>query len=525
MAFHKYGVLSLSILVAALLKLGLLWSESIPFNSDEAVIGLMARHILQGERPVFFYGQAYMGSLDAWLAALSFSLFGESVWAIRFVQIGLYLAFILTSWLIARRFFADPGIANIVAILAAIPPLLITTYTSATLGGYGEILLLGNLMLLIGYEVGRGRWRESWIAWLSLGLIAGLAFWTLGLAVVFLTAIFIFVLLGTITKKRLVQYLIGLAGFIVGSLPWWIYNLENQGAAFAVLTQGSPAVSTPASRLLGMLLLGFPALLGIRAPWEPGFSPLLMIAPLIFLYAGILIFLIKGNVARWPNGAKDSGKLIFLVLIVFIALFVGTQFGLDATGRYFLPLFLPLLLIQAAFIHFAWNWNRFLGGIALTVILASHLWLTMRAAGSEEKITTQFDPITRFDNQSDQELMEFLYRQGELYGYSNYWVSFRLAFLSREEIIYSPELPYKLDFRYTERDQRYPAYGQLVDANPKAAYITTLHPALDQWLRDVFEIQRIEYKEAEIGPYRVFYQLSESIRPERLNLPSPESAP
>jgi hypothetical protein len=37
----------------------------VPLNSDEAVVGLMARHILDGKRPVFYYGQAYMGSLDA----------------------------------------------------------------------------------------------------------------------------------------------------------------------------------------------------------------------------------------------------------------------------------------------------------------------------------------------------------------------------------------------------------------------------------------------------------------------------
>src|SRR6266851_2035799 len=61
----------------------------VPFNADEAIVGLMARHILQGERPVFFYGQAYLGSLDAWLVAGAFAIFGESVWPIRLVQIVL----------------------------------------------------------------------------------------------------------------------------------------------------------------------------------------------------------------------------------------------------------------------------------------------------------------------------------------------------------------------------------------------------------------------------------------------------
>ena len=65
-----------ALLAAALFKLGLLAAGSVPFNGDEAIVALMARHILQGERPVFFYGQAYMGSLDAWLIAGLFATKG-----------------------------------------------------------------------------------------------------------------------------------------------------------------------------------------------------------------------------------------------------------------------------------------------------------------------------------------------------------------------------------------------------------------------------------------------------------------
>ena len=39
-------------------------------NSDEATFGLAALHIAQGrERPVFLYGQHYMGMLESYLAA------------------------------------------------------------------------------------------------------------------------------------------------------------------------------------------------------------------------------------------------------------------------------------------------------------------------------------------------------------------------------------------------------------------------------------------------------------------------
>ena len=46
-------------------------------ESDEAVVGLMAKHISEGrELPVFYYGQPYLGSLEAFLVAGSFKLFG-----------------------------------------------------------------------------------------------------------------------------------------------------------------------------------------------------------------------------------------------------------------------------------------------------------------------------------------------------------------------------------------------------------------------------------------------------------------
>ena len=77
--------------MAGVVRAGVLIAGVVPFNADEAVVGLMARHILQGERPIFFYGQAYMGSLDAFLIALGFSLFGEQVWVIRMIQTLLYL--------------------------------------------------------------------------------------------------------------------------------------------------------------------------------------------------------------------------------------------------------------------------------------------------------------------------------------------------------------------------------------------------------------------------------------------------
>ena len=140
--------------VWAVLFLGLAWKiillalDAFPFNADEAIVGLMARHILMGERPIFFYGQSYMGSLDAFLVALAFRLFGVSIQGIRFVQIVLYMGILSTTILIATRLHQDYVAALLSGLLLAIPTVNFTLYSTVSLGGYGEALLIGNLLEL-----------------------------------------------------------------------------------------------------------------------------------------------------------------------------------------------------------------------------------------------------------------------------------------------------------------------------------------------------------------------------------------
>ena len=40
---------------------------------DTSTVGLMGIHILEGEFPLFYYGQNYMGALEAYTAAVMFA--------------------------------------------------------------------------------------------------------------------------------------------------------------------------------------------------------------------------------------------------------------------------------------------------------------------------------------------------------------------------------------------------------------------------------------------------------------------
>src|SRR5688500_11093436 len=47
-------------------------------NSDAAVVGLQALHILRGEHSAFLWGSGYQTSADAYVAALFFAVFGKA---------------------------------------------------------------------------------------------------------------------------------------------------------------------------------------------------------------------------------------------------------------------------------------------------------------------------------------------------------------------------------------------------------------------------------------------------------------
>ena len=115
-------------------------------------------------------------------------------------------------------------------------------------------------------------------------------------------------------------------------------------------------------------------------------------------------------------------------------------------------------------------------------------------------------------------MIEFLRGTNETKGYTNYWLSYPLAFLSGEELIFTPRLPYHQDLRYTARDDRYAPYARIVDQSEKIALITTRNEKLEELIRNFLQEEGITWSERQIGDYLVFYNLSARINIKELNL-------
>ncbi len=508
------------------LKAGLLLLDSFPFHADEAIVGLMARHILDGEWPAFFYGQAYMGSLDASLVALVYWLSGSaSVLGIRLMQMALFAATVASAMLLAESIHGDRWIAIFSGLLLAIPTVNLTLYTTVSLGGYGEALLIGNLLLLIALAYQRNPAR-SWLP-LAWGALAGLGLWAFGITLVFSLPSGVLVARTLIRSpggsRRLTIAGLMLAAAALGAAPWiWSAAQKGPQEFIAELLGSAIAGASPSgfiaaagNHLLGLALFGPTVIAGVRPPWGTTLLalPLAPIAAafwLVVAYRGLraLRKADRARSGRWMLAGVSGATLLGLVV---------TPFGGDPSGRYFLPLAVPLAIAGGELL--AWLPTRRLAWGALLAVLGFNLWGTLQSAlHNPPGINTQFAPDAQLNAPAVPHLADRLHSLGVRHGYTTYWIAYPLAFRSDEQQIFVPRLPYHRDFRYTERDNRYAPYNGMVESSDQLAYITFRHSELDQRLRAGMERAGVTWKESELDGFRIFYALSEPVRPEQLEL-------
>lgn len=520
---RKTATLLVGLLLAAAAWKGLLLAlHSVPFNSDEAVVALMARHILAGERPIFFYGQSYMGSLDAFLTAGAFAVLGQRVWVIRLVQGLLYLVYLGTTVWLGKECFGTWRRGLLAGMLLAVPTVNVSLYTTASLGGYGEALILANLCLVMGIQLAR---RPEWKKAFQWGGLAGVGLWANGLTLVASVPAFFYILVSLLKRRKLVGKIFSwvLVGGLIGALPWGMYALQNGLSSLLSELLGSAVaveqvnwLVRSADHLVGFILLGLPAAFGLRPPWSTTWLALPLLPIALAFWIGSVVYLSRSATRPGVNQAEYA--LLGGTALMLLAGFVFTSFGVDPSGRYFLPLAAPFSLAAAGLLEsLPWKtWVRY--GLLGVIVLYQGIGTMQCALSNPPGLTTQFDQTTVIDHAYDNALITFLHEQGETHGYSNYWVSYPLAFLSQEEIIFIPRLPYHQDLRYTRRDDRYLPYDRLVEGAQRSAYVTTRNPALDEKLQEGFTRLEITWLEKQIGDYHIYYQLSRLVRPEELGV-------
>ena len=488
-----------------------------PFDSDEAIFLLMARHILRGERPLFFYGEAYGGSSDSYLTALFFWLFNDTIFVARLVQSLEYLLGAWFTYLLARRMLPRSRFGPLAVLwLMAIPPLLMTTWTTPAVL-YAVVIFLGSLIAYYGhrllYEDADSTWR-----WIIFGLICGLSFWTFGILVVYMLPLFALFLLH-FRRERLPMYLASAAAFFLASGPWWTQAVEG---LFVVYNPEQPVeIPSLLFRTLAFFAITLPGFIGIRDPWAATITwPL--IAPLIVLFylaaALYAVPYLRRNDPDAPTLSRTDLRLLVLQIIGWAALYFGTRFSLDATGRYIIPLYPVLFILTGLFLERIYRWRGAVAVGLLALILTFNLATHLRAAEtSPPGITAQMNLALWSGNDFDQALIDFVKAQGG-YGYSHHWISYKIAFLSNEAVILASFLPYRPDLGWIPLDDRYAPYATAVAASANRVYITHREPNLEAHLQQSFAANEIAFETKDIGPYRVYYNLSKIITPQEIGL-------
>lgn len=116
-------------------------------HSDEAIVGIMAQDIAAGEQfPIYFYGQRYMGALEAYTVAAFSAVFDQPIHALRFAPAFFLAMIVFTQYLMLTRWFGRAGGLIGAAALIACSPMFMQWSISAR-GGYVEIMLWGSLLL------------------------------------------------------------------------------------------------------------------------------------------------------------------------------------------------------------------------------------------------------------------------------------------------------------------------------------------------------------------------------------------
>ncbi len=473
-------------------------------DSDQAVFGLQARHVLLGEFPVFSWGYAYIGTPQSYLAAAVFALVGSSRLVLDAVPLLLAIPFVLACHALGRT-WKGPALGLAAAALVAIAPPYLALHGAWARHGYMDTLLLGSVILLLAARLGRdlgGGPREA-RRFAALGLVGGVAWWVNVSSLFYLVPAALFLLLvdWRVVARRGPWLALGF--FLLGSAPFWLWNA---GHAFTTLRlfKGREGGAAAPGQLARILAEGVPTILGARGShartnFLPGASE-----ALLALYAVALAWLLWRALAALRAGRRPEPPVALLLLCVATAggLLGVSRYGeaitAEGTKRYLLPLYPTVLLLGALFLDRVRERSRplFAGLLALPLGLAlygnvvSNPWVRGEL------------PAYRAERAQDAALFAWLRARGLTRVYAtDYWLAPRLTFDAGEAIVFAQPA-----------GDRHPPYPRLVDAAPRVAYVFAGGEAepFAASLRGI----GATFERTQVGPYVVFHDFRAAAPPE-----------
>src|SRR5262245_27399486 len=243
---RRHAFFTTLLVVVAAARFAILFTSQTHVHSDDAIIGLMGKHILEGRHfPFYMYGQAYNAGAawEAYLASVAFALFGVGVVPLKGCIVVLSLLCLFLFYRMGCSLY-DQRTAVFATVAFALTPSLLKWHFQVR--GYSWYFLSIPVLTLLfaSIESASVPNRRTLVLF---GLVSGLSIWCLELVLPLVAAFWLLL----IFRRRisLSRALGGLIGFLLGYAPVIVFNLihrfsnwryvavESPGGGFAALFQ------------------------------------------------------------------------------------------------------------------------------------------------------------------------------------------------------------------------------------------------------------------------------------------------
>ncbi|TQJ21556.1 hypothetical protein FBZ33_1781 [Micromonospora sp. A202] len=486
-------------------------------NSDEATFGLAALHIGQGrERPVFLYGQHYMGMLESYLAAPLLAVAGPSWPVLRLPMLALYALFLYLIHRLTRR-LCTPWFATFVVGLLALGGERVVRDQITVVGGRPEVKPAVLLMLLITVGLAAGTVRRRRLAVAVFGLLVGLAVWSDWLILPYL-AVAGLALVWAVRRELLGwSGLLLVVGAVVGVAPMILDNLragpgEDSLSVFREVSTKAGPTPPWSDRIRGGLLEGVPLAHGLCpvggcGRWQQWFG---VLYPVLLVVGAVLAVLAYRRAAAAPRGER-VGPVVQLALVAGAALTLLSyvRSPLAATSpldnaRYLsvLQLSLPAVL-WPLWVAAVACWRGTVGALGrLTGALSTAVLAALTA--TTVVITVLFAATgtgaSRTEERGARELAAALRADGPHEVYGDYWTCNRLIFNTDETVVCGV-----LDGDLSPGQNRYRPYWRQVGRAERPGYVVEVDSPMDRRLRRLLADRADTALVREVGGYRVYH--------------------
>ena len=393
-------------------------------NSDAAIVGLQAIHMLKGELSPLLWGSGYQTSADAFVAMLFFAVLGSSPLVLMLSSLTLHVVSTCLAFVMLRRRF-EPWVALLLVMALVVTPSSVHSYALYPPRQLSLTLAMASLFAIDSRRLAVG------------GLLATLAISADPYPMLLFPVIGLYALL--VAWPKIVELAGFVAGAVVGTIPFvLIHRLPNAKSGPMTFTTGMLAHHV---RLLWDECLPWALSYKVYyahhvmdyAPWEAPWWFRLVGSVGALLVAGLVLY---GLSARGPADVRKLGFATALTFPISIAAFLVSVMAMDHFSmRYLavLTLMLPFAVAPAA---------KRLGVRPFAALYAPHLFAAAVAGWvGYGPFVRGIVPVRAPELDDDYALADVMRARGVAVGEADYWTSYRLTFLHGEAITVVPTNP------------------------------------------------------------------------------------